>query len=86
MTGTALQVLGYGLMSSVSKARGTPAAIYGYEVFLGLGFGMCIASATIMVPVRFKALPQYVGTSISPGHLEFMSEVLIEQQLPRKGR
>lgn len=59
--GTGIQVLGYGLMSSVSRSQGTPAAIYGYQIFLGLGFGLSIASATIMVILRFKSQPDYVG-------------------------
>jgi len=61
VTGTAIQLLGYGLMSTVSQGYGTPAAIYGYQIFLGLGFGTSIASATIMVPRRFKAMPHYIG-------------------------
>lgn len=59
--GTAVQLLGYGLMSSVSKGHGTLAAMYGYQVFLGLGFGISIAGATIMVSRRFKTKPQYIG-------------------------
>jgi len=65
VVGLAVQVLGYGLMSSVSKEHGTPAAIYGYQVFIGLGFGASIASATIMVPLRFGTNSDYVGISIN---------------------
>lgn len=68
VAGTAIQLLGYGLMSSVSKTHGTPAAIYGYQIFLGLGFGISIASATIMVPRRFKTKPQYIGMADRPPH------------------
>ena len=64
VVGTATQLLGYGLMSSVSQGYGTPVAIYGYQVFLGLGFGTSIASATIMVPRRFNAMPHYIGMLI----------------------
>lgn len=58
---TALQVLGYGLMSSLGDDIGTPKAIYGYQVLVGLGFGLSIASATIMVQINLTSRPQFMG-------------------------
>ena len=59
--GTGLQVLGYGLMSTLDHGRSTPKALYGYEVFLGLGFGLSIASATLMVQLQCQNRPHLLG-------------------------
>lgn len=58
---TGLQVLGYGLMSTIDHQRGTPKAIYGFEIFLGLGFGASIASATMMVQFQFGINSPFIG-------------------------
>lgn len=46
--GTALVVLGTGLMSSLPTNGNQTNSQYGYEVLLGLGMGMSISTATFM--------------------------------------
>lgn len=48
IAGSAFQLLGYGLMSSLDDARSTPPKNFGFQVFLGLGFGITMPSVTII--------------------------------------
>lgn len=62
ITSAASQVLGYGLMTTIHASAGSVAPkIYGFQVFLGLGFGMSISSATQMT--QLPAEPRWIGKS-----------------------
>ena len=45
---SAFQILGYGLMITLGDASPTPSKQYGFQVFLGLGFGMTMPAVTIV--------------------------------------
>lgn len=64
---SAIQLLGYGLMTTLTPneyegdaARNTRNT-YGFEVLLGFGFGMSIASTTLLTIFRFLAEPQHTA-------------------------
>jgi hypothetical protein len=61
--GSALQVVGYGLMSTLGQDTLASAKTYGFEVLLGLGFGMSVTSTTIMVFLRHFKQPEHTGES-----------------------
>lgn len=44
----AFQVLGYGLMITLGDAAPTPTRQFGFQVFLGLGFGLAVTVVTMM--------------------------------------
>ena len=50
--GSAFQLLGYGLMSSLGSSSPTPSRQYGFQVFLGLGFGIIMPSVTIIAQLH----------------------------------
>jgi hypothetical protein len=52
MAGSAFQLLGYGLMSSLGDASPTPQRQFGFQVFLGLGFGITMPSVTIIAQLH----------------------------------
>lgn len=59
-TASAFQVIGYGLMTTLgSGGHFSKGRLYGFQVFLGLGFGLSIASATQMTALQ--AEPAYIG-------------------------
>ena len=57
---SALQVVGYGLMTTISESSADLGKTYGFQVFLGLGFGISIASTTMMVLVRYYSRPTFL--------------------------
>lgn len=57
---SAFQVLGYGLMTTIGQSTVVPAKQYGFQIFLGLGFGMSMAAATQMM--NMQAEPELLGT------------------------
>jgi hypothetical protein len=57
---SAFQLLGYGLMTTLGLTTDVPAKQYGFQIFLGLGFGMTMSSATQMM--HLQAAPQWLGT------------------------
>lgn len=48
MAGSAFQLLGYGLMSTLGDDSPTPSNNFGFQVLLGFGFGMIMPTVTIM--------------------------------------
>ncbi|KAK5173007.1 uncharacterized protein LTR77_003129 [Saxophila tyrrhenica] len=60
---SAIQLLGYGLMTTLgaSDSKNIMAKTYVFEVLLGLGFGMSIASTTILTVLRFLAQPEHTA-------------------------
>jgi hypothetical protein len=58
---SAFQLLGYGLMTTLGLTTDVPAKQYGFQIFLGLGFGMTMSSATQMM--HLQAAPQWLGSS-----------------------
>ncbi|KAH9810508.1 Major facilitator superfamily domain, general substrate transporter [Teratosphaeria destructans] len=56
-----LQVVGCGLFTSLTDTRHVSESAYGFQVLLGLGFGMSIASTTIMVLLRFLSRAQHLA-------------------------
>ena len=52
ITGSALQLLGVGLTSSLpSNRQSLLPAQYGYEVLMGFGFGLSLSSLLVLVPM-----------------------------------
>ncbi|KAI1449275.1 MFS general substrate transporter [Annulohypoxylon stygium] len=52
MVAHAFQLLGIGLMSTLNDATTETKAQYGFQVFLGLGFGLSLGSGTIIASVQ----------------------------------
>lgn len=62
IAGSALQAIGYGSMTTLSSSSTQNMNhTYGFEVLLGLGFGMSIASTTILTVYRFLSQPQHTA-------------------------
>ena len=59
---SALQIVGYGLMTTPSPLTGAPDAVYGYQILLGVGFGAHIASTMLNVVFRYFSQPEHTGT------------------------
>ena len=58
----AFQLLGYGLMTTLGDASPTPQKQFGFQVFLGLGFGLAMPSVTVIA--QLHAEPKWMGKSI----------------------
>jgi hypothetical protein len=60
---SAIQLIGYGLMTTLSTDPmfAQRSKVYGFEMLLGLGFGMSIASTTILTILRFLDQPQHTA-------------------------
>jgi hypothetical protein len=76
---SALQVVGYGLTTTLDDEREISASIYGYQVILGVGFGMSIASTTILILLRFFNKPQYLGNQFLISRSIFATRLIIPQ-------
>lgn len=50
MVGSALQLIGLALFTTISDATVIPAAIYGYEIITGFGIGMVIGISLLIPP------------------------------------
>lgn len=63
IAGSALQIIGHGLMTTLSTrdGHGDMAKIYGLQILLGLGFGMSLASTTLLTVIRFLDQPQHTA-------------------------
>lgn len=59
---SAFQLLGYGLMITLGNASPTPVKHFGFQVFLGLGFGLAMPSVTITVQLEVE--PRWIGKTI----------------------
>lgn len=59
--GSGLQVLGYGLMTTLGNRGGIPTPVYGYQVLLGIGFGMSIGSTMILSVLQCLKRPEYTA-------------------------
>ena len=57
MVGSALIVLGVGLLTTLSSSIKIQLKLYGFEVFLGLGIGMVFSSISVTVSLRVQ--PQF---------------------------
>lgn len=49
---SALQLLGVGLMTMINKPTSSKAALYGFQVIVGFGVGLCFSSATTAVSLQ----------------------------------
>jgi hypothetical protein len=65
IAGSAFQLLGYGLMTTLGRDIEVSSRIYGFGVLLGLGFGMSVTSTTIMVFLQYLTQPEHTGMSPS---------------------
>ena len=54
-----LQLLGNGLMITLRDAYPTPQKQFGFQVLLGIGFGLAVSTATIMA--QLHAEPKWAG-------------------------
>ena len=61
VTAISLKVIRYGLMTTLGSSEQTLGELYGFEVLLGLGFGMSIASATLMLIWPYQKSPEHTG-------------------------
>jgi hypothetical protein len=57
---SAFQLLGYGLMTSLGDASPTPHKQFGFQVFLGLGFGLAMPAVTIIGQTQVEL--RWIGT------------------------
>ena len=62
ITSSAVQVLGYALMTTLGDASPTPQRQFGFQVFLGLGIGLAMPTVTIMA--QLHAEPKWTGESL----------------------
>ena len=59
--GSAFQVVGYGLMTTLRSKGGIPTPVYGYQILLGIGFGMSIASTMILSVLQCLTRMEYTA-------------------------
>ena len=50
--GSCLLTIGTGLLSTVSESSSADAKLYGFEVFVGLGFGLSVSTSSILAAVQ----------------------------------
>ena len=50
--GSCLLTLGTGLLSAISSDSAIDPKIYGFEVFVGLGFGLCVSTSSILAAIQ----------------------------------
>ncbi|KFY08672.1 hypothetical protein V492_06029 [Pseudogymnoascus sp. VKM F-4246] len=54
IAGSSLQLFGLGLLTTIPDTLSIPHYLYGLEVLLGLGVGMCLSAGTLMVTLNSK--------------------------------
>lgn len=64
MLGSAIMCLGLGLMSTLSDSASVQHEVYGFQVLVGLGFGMTASSSSIMANIETRAKDHAVGQGI----------------------
>ncbi|GAB7355871.1 hypothetical protein MBLNU459_g6527t1 [Dothideomycetes sp. NU459] len=64
VAGSSLMVLGTGLLSTLSNAAHIEAKVYGFQVFIGLGFGLTVASVTILANLESSSKDHAVAQGI----------------------
>ncbi|OBT80182.1 hypothetical protein VF21_00606 [Pseudogymnoascus sp. 05NY08] len=52
ITGSSLQLLALGLLTTIPDTLSIPHYLYGVEVLLGIGVGMCLSAGTLMVTLN----------------------------------
>ncbi len=71
--GSCLLTLGTGLLSTVSDGSGVDSRLYGFEVFVGLGFGLSVSTSSILAAIQCEIkdhgkqayLALYIGSKTS---------------------
>ncbi|KAK5173542.1 uncharacterized protein LTR77_002223 [Saxophila tyrrhenica] len=58
---SAFQLLGYGLMTTLGDASPTPQKHFGFQVFLGFGFGLAMPAVTIIA--QTQVAPQWIAVT-----------------------
>ncbi|KAH8687908.1 drug resistance transporter EmrB/QacA subfamily [Tricladium varicosporioides] len=63
LAGGVIQLLGMALMTTLKEAGGTPFPLtqYGYEVVMGVGFGLSLGTVVMMSPLVFEKRDMAVG-------------------------
>ncbi|KFY25428.1 hypothetical protein V493_04658 [Pseudogymnoascus sp. VKM F-4281 (FW-2241)] len=54
IAGSSLQLLGLGLLTTIPDTLSIPHYLYGAQVLLGVGVGMCLSAGTLMVTLNSK--------------------------------
>lgn len=61
--GSCLLTLGTGLLSTISSGSKVDVKIYGFEVFVGLGFGLSVSTASILAAIQCEIKDHGMGFS-----------------------
>ena len=65
MVGSALMALGTGLLSTLGDSASVEAKVYGFQVFVGLGFGMTASSSSLLANIESKKKDHAVAQGIA---------------------
>ena len=55
LAGTCLMVIGTALLSTLSDSESTEKKVYGFQVFIGLGFGLLISTSTFVSDLPWES-------------------------------
>ena len=64
-----LQVIGLALLGTLNSELPIQAATYGYEVILGIGFGITLGTCIMMIPLVVSKRDMGMNFSFFPCHL-----------------